>query len=385
MKKILVCAKSLYSGGVEVSLINFLKELSKNEYFSITLLLCDNAGFYKDAIPNNIDVIEIPFKNIYYNIFKTQVGVKKYIKKIFSFWGKLHNSTKIPFKYNNYILSKTLPLSNLKFDLAIDYHGYGYFATQYIITNVYATKKIMFLHDENIDWVPKINNVIDKFDYFFCVSNSCKNILEKSCGIHSDKVKVFHNILDYDLIKKKSEEYISFEKTEFDILTIGRLELQKGYDLLLDTASILKKKNKKFKWYIIGTGSMYKYLSNKIDELNLKNYVFLLGFIKNPYPYLRSVDLYVQTSLHEGYGLSIAEARILCKPIISTSIDCIKEQIKSGINGYLVDKNPSAISNKIIELSENPILMKKLVSQLQSETSSITNDLFEIDEILEDK
>ena len=81
----------------------------------------------------------------------------------------------------------------------------------------------------------------------------------------------------------------------------------------------MKQDGYKVKWYCVGDGNARKEYEELIKERKLEGDFILLGAIPNPYPYMKNADIYVQTSRHEGYCLTLAEAKCLCKFIISTN------------------------------------------------------------------
>ena len=88
--------------------------------------------------------------------------------------------------------------------------------------------------------------------------------------------------------------------------------------------------------------------------MSLQKNVILLGAKVNPYPFIKMCDIYVQPSVHEGYGLSLQEARILCKPIVAPDIPAFKELIDSGVNGTLAELySPSFFENKLNRPSDH--------------------------------
>ena len=100
------------------------------------------------------------------------------------------------------------------------------------------------------------------------------------------------------------------------ILTVGRLSDKKGQDLAIQAAELLKNANVDFVWYFVGDGETKNLLSKMILELHLENNVVLLGGRSNPYPYFENCDIYVQPSRSEGFGISLAEAKLFGKPIM---------------------------------------------------------------------
>ena len=92
---------------------------------------------------------------------------------------------------------------------------------------------------------------------------------------------------DIEEIKRKSEqdEVIPF-KDSFNIVTVGRLTEQKGYDIAIKAASILKKRKINFVWYAIGGGRDEEKLKKLVEKCCLENQFVFLGRKRNPYPYM---------------------------------------------------------------------------------------------------
>ena len=105
------------------------------------------------------------------------------------------------------------------------------------------------------------------------------------------------------------------------ILTVGRLTSEKGQIIIPEIVRLLIDKGiDNFIWYIVGDGNQRGKVQDKILEYQVNNYIKLEGVQKNPYPYYKGADLYVQTSLHEGYCITIAEALLFSKYVISTDV-----------------------------------------------------------------
>jgi len=99
-----------------------------------------------------------------------------------------------------------------------------------------------------------------------------------------------------------------------------------------------------------------------------------LGSTQNPYPYVYKSDIYVQTSRHEGYCLTLAEAKCLKKPIITTNFTGAYEQIKDGYNGFVVEWNEEDLYNQIKYLLDQKIIRKKIATNLlREELDNIEN------------
>lgn len=377
MQKIFIMAKKMESGGTEVSLLNLLNELVKIKNISIVLGVIQKKGMYLNDIPKQVKVIEVLNREqlLFLEKFRMKnTKVKEFYKVIkFKLISKIKKEN-ISQKYERIL--KEVRKREEQYDIAIDFHGYGYIGTPYILKKIQAKRKAIFIHDEKIDWMDKVKKYIDKYDKIYCVSNACKEVVANTYPEYKNKVDIFKNIIDKDKIIKLSKEKI--QDMNFDgikLLTIGRIEYQKGYDLLIRIAQLLKNDGYDFRWYIVGQGSLYREVEKEINKRELANYVILLGVKSNPYPYIKECDIYVQPSRHEGYGIAIAEARILEKPIVATNLNCVQEQITNNQNGILCDFDAKEFCSKIEELLSNKSLVGKLKANLQKENNSENSDI----------
>lgn len=109
-----------------------------------------------------------------------------------------------------------------------------------------------------------------------------------------------------------------------NFVTIGRLVDQKGYDRLLHVVNELKDYFK-FCIRILGEGSDREKLEDYIKKNHLEDYVKLLGFQNNPYPYIKAADAFICSSRSEGFSTVATEAMILQKPIFTTDCAGMKE------------------------------------------------------------
>ena len=114
-----------------------------------------------------------------------------------------------------------------------------------------------------------------------------------------------------------------------------------------------------------------------ISRLDLTDRVILTGSKTNPYCFMKAADIYVQTSRNEGYCLTIAEARILGRPVVSTNFPMVYDQIRDGWNGLIADMTPEDVADKIMMLIRNDELRKAIEENLsrESNTTSITEPL----------
>ena len=118
---------------------------------------------------------------------------------------------------------------------------------------------------------------------------------------------------------------------------------QKAYLRFLDVLGELHKKGYDFLWYVLGDGIEKSKIEEKISELDLSEYVYLVGVSDNPYKYMKNCDLFVLPSEYEGFPTVTVEAKILGCPVLATDVSGIREQLIHGKTGWIVDNNENLI------------------------------------------
>lgn len=368
MKRLLIMAKSLGGGGTEVALIEFLNSLDFKK-FDVTLLLLNEDNEYKYRLNKNIKIRYLNFdKDFYKNMVSMYTITSKVIKKM-----HFNRMLKI---YDNIIQHSTKITE--KYDIALDFYGYGSFTTEYIARAVNADFKATWIHDEKMNWLYNVDSVLKDYNKFFCVSKAVKDEFDKLFPLFKKKSMVFYNVINNQKIidAAERETNLPYNMQKINILTVGRLTEQKGIDIAVRAAHLLKKQNISFKWFVIGEGRDHKKLLKLIRQKNVEDCFFLLGRKDNPYPYMKNCTLYVQPSRHEGFGLTLFEARLLKRPVIATNLPAFQEQIIDRKNGLLVDQNNYySLAKKIRFVLEDQNFMDKIKSYIDSENIKYDNNL----------
>ena len=368
MAKIVILCDRLNLGGTEVAMRALINKCLADNH-KIILLVNEKSGKMINKFPKEVTIEELPIPakyDLYIN--RTQKNTliliwKKFKRKVFRLF---KNDVEI----NQYILDN-MDSYKESFDVALDFYGYGNILTGYCAQKIQAKKKATWFHDENLMWFQFTEKYLDYFDKWFCVSDAVEKSLINSYGNRDARMEVLYNFIDIDEIKKRAEEVCDTSEMvgDYTILSVGRLAYQKGFDIAIEAARILKERNIDFRWYIIGNGVEYVNLRQKIQDYSLGDWFVLLGERDNPYPFMKKCDLYVQPSRHEGYGITLLEARTLCRPIIATDIDSFKEQIIHGHNGLLSTLEASDIADAIIKIRNQDGLSEKMVANLKQESS----------------
>lgn len=382
--KVLIVIHALNAGGAEKSLISLLEAL-KIYKLDIDLLVAWKTGMYMDKIPENVRVLETP-ENL--RVYATPMSDKQFPRKIHFYVKKIlcqieekvliHKSDLHKKELLWKLFSKNIEELPGNYDLAISYmHG---FPNYYVIDKVCAKRKILWMHND----YEKQNlcndferNYFQKAKNIVTISEACACSLRSAFPDLQNKFIVLENISSSSVIRKLSmesfpEEYLGFENG-WKLLSIGRLHPQKGFDIAIKAAKKLKEEGVRFKWYIIGSGSLKKELRRKCKEYGVEENMLFLGQRTNPYVYIKNCDIFVQPSRYEGKSIVLDEAKILCKPIVVTNYPTVVSSIEKDKNGIIVDIDKDAIAKGIISLIEDNALREHLIENLEKEDNG--NDL----------
>ncbi len=329
-KRILISSYNLDFGGIEISLVNLLKNFNYKKY-SVTLVLEEKKGVFINDIPKNVIIKQYKVSNIK-NIF---------IRKIINLFNRFK------FIIRNY----------KKYVVSICYATYS--GPCGFVARVSSNNRILFVHSNYYKLYNKEENKvrtffdkrkIQKYNKIVFVSNESKDDLCKIYPNIKNKSITINNIVDYKKIINLSEKKVNLKKTTKKVfLFVGRLEeSSKRLSLLLDVAKKCQKNKINAMFWIVGNGPDEKKYKDFVKKQKLNNVLFF-GAQKNPYPYFKACDYLVLTSKYEGFPVVYNEAIILKKPIITT-IDVSDDYISiSNRFGFIV--NEKNIYDKIKELS----------------------------------
>ena len=372
MKRIGFFLIGLYGGGGEKVVLDLAKGFVEDG-FKVDLLLFSRKGSLSNGIDSRINIIDLNVSRILFSVFP----IIKYLKKekpLFILGTSEHANLVL-------VLAKLFSRTKTKVFLRVGMTFSDLFKN-------YKKKR-----DKLIPFLIKI--LYPKADMIIANSQNVAQDLVKTSKISKDKIKVIYNPKFIDEIKRKSEiGNWQFSKDKFTLLAIGRLEKQKDFKtLILAFAEI--KESIDTQLIILGEGGQRKELEKMILDLGLKD-VHLLGFMQNPYFYMKNADLLISTSLWEGFSNVLIEAGILGLPIIAT--DCgsgsrellapnsnFNKQLEKGKieyveYGVLVAKqDKESIVKSILILRQNTELLEDY-----SQKSKQRSQIFNVQKILEE-
>jgi len=197
------------------------------------------------------------------------------------------------------------------------------------------------LHSRLVTAIDRFN-VRASFDAVVAVSAQMKTILLEGFGVRPERVRLIRNGIE---VPRDWETGDRNGTTDVHIGTVGRMVPVKGYRLFLEIAAHLHARHPNVRFSILGDGPMVAALTCEAVKLGLSDHVDFLPPRTDPQPYYRGLDIYVNTSLHEGLPLSVLEAMACGKPIVAARVGGIPEVVHHGEHGFLVeDRNVSAFA-----------------------------------------
>lgn len=385
--------ESLGIGGAEKSLVTLLSQLDYSKY-EVDLFLFQSKGEFLNLLPREVNLLQTPddFNSFIKN---PRESIKELInrRKLNLLLYKIAEVINIAFNKlvlkKEYIgwrfINKSIEIIDKEYDTAI---GFLEKKTIYfVVDKVRAKNKIGWIHTDYKKI--KFNKVMDEkyfqqLDKIVAVSEPCKESLKEIFPSMKDKILVIHNLISETLIKRMSNEKVKdfkFVSNKIILCTVGRLTEAKGYDLAIECCDNLVKRGLDFRWIVVGDGSERDRLEKLIAAKGLENIFILIGSKNNPYPYIKNCDIYVQPSRWEGFGITVAEAKILKKAIVVSNIKEFREQIVDNNTGLIFNNMDEMVKN-IEELILNLELRNKLVFNLDNLQSNNNTELMKINNLL---
>ena len=341
--RLIIIIPRMITGGAEVLVLYLLQKLNRTRY-DINLVVFESGGELSKYIPNDVTVYNLK-KNNRWDYFKISCKLVRLIKKI---------SPKIVYSRMWYSTSVVGLTSLLTFQKFI------------FIANEEHNHKQDILSSDPFKLLKKIfMNLFHKFPHKVIVpTKGVKADVVKSYRLNEKKVKVIYNSVDLPKVTKMVSQKNSYIQLPCDkpiIVTMGRLIKRKGHDSLIKA---FEKINKDFdcRLIIIGKGQDEGRLKEIVASSDAANKIIFTGYLENPYSLIASSDIFVLSSLWEGFGNVIIEAMACGVPVIST--DCPygpNEIITNEVNGLLVPVGDvEAMAEAMLRLLKDEPLRNRL-------------------------
>lgn len=305
MKLCFIVADITFKGGIERVTVNLANELVKENDITI-------VSYFKTNKKINYDLNEkIKIKYISDEKYDGKPGS---LKRLLKFLKSLYIVTEYLKKEDNdIIIAQGMPVALMLFFLN------------------FMNKKIIVCEHVHCFYYRKfvrfIRNILYKFYFKIIVlTDKDKEYFQKSLK----NVECIPNFIP-DISDKSSQ------LNNKVLISVGRLEEQKGYDILINICGKFLYKYPDWKLKIFGEGNLKKELQDQIEKFNLESQILLMGTTdKIEEEYLKS-DIYIMSSRYEGMPMVLLEAMSYGLPVVSFDCPCgPKDIIKDGKDGFLV-------------------------------------------------
>lgn len=350
-RKILFFIESLAGGGAEKVLSTLVQYIDK-ERFEVTVCAIIGGGKYEEDVATHVH---------YHPIIKSDACYRGLLKLWYVFiYHLVYDWLPLSFVYCLFVPKGA--------DVEVAFvEG---FATKLLaFSNNKKSRKIAWVHcDFGRDhWTRRIFKN-DKEEYscyqkYHQIVTMSKTQKQSFLCIYPDlNVKVCYNPIDSSNIIQLSRQVINPEPRHNDIIrlvSIGRLAPVKAFDRLIRIIHKLKEAGITCELWLLGEGSERSSFEKYIKENSLEDCVTLFGFQNNPYKYLALCDLFVCSSLSEGFSTAISEALILGIPVVSTDVSGVREQLSNGC-GIITENQEDALFEGIKSVLVQPEKLQEM-------------------------
>lgn len=359
MKRILIFVDSFTVGGTSSSILALLRTVDKTLYH-ITLSYFDADPNLLEQLPDSITLLKKTRPALIRRAFGwISSGL---IIEAFELYRGQPGSPSFMSAAQRTLqqAAKQTERNKNQYDIAIA--GMELLSTYYVAFCIEACKKIAWIHTNYTD--AKLNpqndeSVYAMFDSIVTVSEECKDAFDDAFPGYRGKSICIPNIVDEIAIKEMANQQsvAEFECNILNVLTVARIDNKsKRFDRIIRACLYFRNKGFSFKWYIVGDGPDRGFVENTIAKHQLGSRLILLGQKDNPYPYMKSADVFVLLSSYEGRPISITEAMILGCPIVTTDFAAVKKQVPQSYGAIIPNRDETISENLYNVLSDGKAL-----------------------------
>lgn len=340
MKSVLFFIPTLGGGGAERVLVNLVNNLDKRKY-KITVQTLFDVGVNKGMLTANVE---------YRYNFKRVIPGNTKLFKLFS-----------PRFLYNVLIGK-------RYDIAISYlEG----PTERIISGCpYSkTKLVNWVHGEQHNSkraaysyrsLKEAQNCLDRFQRTICVAETVKEDISNIFDF-KHPCCVLYNTNENEKIIELAKEAIPeniYSRNSINIVSVGRLIEEKGFDRLIKVHKRLLREGFKHHIYVIGTGKLEGCLKKQTEEMEVIDTFHFLGFHTNPYKFISKADMFICSSRREGFSTAVTEALFLGLPVVSTNCSGAHELLgRNNEYGIVTENSEEGVYNGLKQMLSNTELL----------------------------
>lgn len=379
MRKVLFLIESLSGGGAEKVLSTLLKHIDKTK-FDVTLCCVVDTGKYVEEVKPYVRYTSIlPNPTVLKGLNALLYKIK---------YALVYRWLPLRLVYNWFVPKGA--------DVEVAFvEGF----TTKLLSNSSnkKAKKIAWLHTDfnNHHWtigsvfrsIVEERSCYEKYNQIVTVSDTANNAFQSVFPSINVPVTTIYNPIDNEDILRHSLVSIGEDRKDIGVLrivSVGRLTAVKAFDRLLHIVGKLKRLDYKVELWLLGEGEKRKELEDIIKQENISDIVTLWGFQSNPYKYMVHCDLFVCSSIGEGYSTAITEALIVGLPVVTTDCSGMAELLKGGECGIITENSEAALFEGVRSLLDHPesLLKYKEKAKVRGNEFSISHLMKPIEDLL---
>lgn len=374
MKKILFTLHYMNVGGVEKAFLGMLDALPRQELEVHVALLAPEGGFM-GYLPSWVHVHTI--KPFYDNLAFIQRPLRTTLQRLgrgdLSVIPTAAAFLRSKIQGDKSALCRRLLRADdalgMEFDLAVNYASPHEYLDYYVAHHIRARRKAMWIHFDVSKCFTSQRSVTGSMataDRIFIVSDTGREIFNRRFPALASRTVTFRNIISPAAIRRDSGRPSAYRRVEgaLNIVTVGRLTPEKGQSLAIAALVRLHAEGIDAVLHLVGSGRSEADCRRIALEAGVADCVRFYGSQANPYPFMAGADIYLQPSLHEGYCITLAEAKIFGMPIVATDFTGAREQLSSRPNALIAaDFSPEAIADALKQATGLPQVEGEIAAQ----------------------
>lgn len=367
MKKVLFLIHDLGPGGAEKVLVNLVNHMDPGK-FDITVLSLFDVGVNRQFLAPHVH-----YRWCFRRMFRGNSHVMKFLT---------------PARLHRWLIKE-------KYDIEISYLE-GPSARVIGGCQDPDTKKLTWIHctankKSNVTLgfrsYREARDAYGSMDRVICVA---RTVEQGFCNVFPDagNTMVLYNTNDSRKIQELAAEPLDRVRQpgEFRMICMGKLIPVKALDRMLRIHKRLREEGYRVYTDLLGDGILRPELEEKVRQLHLEDSVTFLGYLTNPYPYLADSDLFVCSSLSEGFSTAATEALIVGTPVCTVEVSGMKEMLGANNEyGVVTDNDEEALYRGIKSLLDDPALLAhyKQQAKIRGKDFSTEETVRAVEEILD--
>lgn len=340
-KKVLFLIHDLCGGGAEKVLVNLVNNMNR-ECFDVSVIALFGGGIHENDLADHIH-----YHSVWRKVFRGNSTLMKLLSPV-----QLHNLC-IKDKYD-------IEIAYLEGPSARIISGCVNPRTR-LFCWIHSTIKNKKSASGSFRNYKEAEDCYRRYEKIVTVSEDVGRAFKRVFPLTTN-ITVNYNTLETDKILELKNEPVKdckFRGDELNVIAVGKITKNKGFDRLAIILKKLRMEKIPVHIYILGTGPDQKKIEEYLIANKLESYFTFLGYKTNPYKYMEKCDLFVCSSLSEGFSTAATEALIVGIPVCSVNVSGMKEMLGANNEwGVVTENDNEALYNGIRRMLSNNDLLK---------------------------